>query len=394
MNTINFKRIHLVVMDSVGIGEAPDSETFNDFGVDTYGHILQVTGGLEMPNMGKLGLYNIRHFEGTTPVAKPMAYYTKMMEASRGKDTLTGHWEMMGLCIDTPFRVFPEGFPTELIECIEQKTGRKVLGNKAASGTEIIEELGEEHMRTGALIIYTSADSVLQIAAHESIVPLKELYDICAFCRKITREDPYQLGRIIARPFVGRPGHFVRTANRHDYALKPFARTVLNELKDAHYDVIALGKINDIYDGEGITKSIHTSSNMDGMNKLIANFDEDFTGISFLNLVDFDALYGHRRNPQGYGKALEEYDARLSEVLAKMTNEDMLIITADHGNDPTYCGTDHTREYVPLLVYSPRFLSGRELPMRKTFADVGATIAENFQVKIPVYGTSFLQKLK
>lgn len=317
-----------------------------------------------------------------------------MQEISRGKDTLTGHWEMMGLYVDTPFRVFADGFPVDLIERIEEKTGRKVIGNKPASGTEIIKDLGEEHMKTGALIVYTSADSVLQIAAHEEVVPLQELYEICAFCRKITLNDPYKLGRIIARPFVGEPGHFTRTAHRHDYALKPFGRTVMNELKDSHYDVIALGKIADIYDGEGVTKAIGTVSNMDGMDKLIANFDEDFRGISFLNLVDFDALYGHRRDPHGYGKALEEYDSRLPEIFAKMTNEDLLIITADHGNDPTYRGTDHTREYVPLLVYSPRFLMGQQLPMRTTFADIGATVAENFSVKMPEYGTSFFQDLK
>jgi phosphopentomutase len=394
MSKANFKRIHIVVMDSVGIGEAPDAAEFNDFGVDTLGHIVRECGGLKMPNMARLGLFNIREIQGGESVTQPLAYYTKMQEASQGKDTLTGHWEMMGLYMDTPFRVFAEGFPVDLIQRIEEKTGRKVIGNKAASGTEIIKELGAAHMETGALIVYTSADSVLQIAAHEAIVPLPELYEICAFCRKITLDDPYMLGRIIARPFVGKVGSFTRTANRHDYALKPFARTVMNELKDGQYAVIALGKIADIYDGEGVTKAVRTVSNMDGMDKLIANFDEDFTGISFLNLVDFDALYGHRRDPQGYGKALAEYDARLPEVFGKMTNEDLLIITADHGNDPTYRGTDHTREYVPLLLYSPRFTLAGRLPVRTTFADIGATVAENFQVKMPVYGTSFFQDLK
>ncbi|WP_145024507.1 phosphopentomutase [Paenibacillus sp. Y412MC10] len=391
----NFKRIHLIVMDSVGIGEAPDAAQFDDFDVDTFGHIARERGGLNMPNMGKLGLSNIRQIEGIAKADKPLAYYTKMQEKSAGKDTMTGHWEIMGLYIDTPFRVFPDGFPDELIQRIEEKTGRKVIGNKPASGTEIIDELGEQHMKTGALIIYTSADSVLQIAAHEEIVPLKELYEICEFCREITLDDPYMLGRIIARPFVGQPGSFKRTANRHDYALKPFDRTVMNELKDANFDVIAIGKISDIYDGEGVTKAIRTTSNMDGMDKIIGVMDEDFTGLSFLNLVDFDALYGHRRDPQGYGQALEEYDARLPEVFAKMTDDDLLIITADHGNDPTYRGTDHTREYVPLLVYSPRFTNGgSELALRKTFADLGATVAENFGVKMPKYGTSFLGDLK
>lgn len=394
MLTTSFKRIHLVVMDSVGIGEAPDAADFGDFDVDTLGHIAKACEGLNMPNMGKLGLSNIRNIQGIEPVNHSLAYYTKMQELSKGKDTMAGHWELMGLYTAKPFRVFPNGFPDELIRQIEEKTGRKVIANKPASGTQIIQELGEEHVKTGALIVYTSADSVLQIAAHEDIIPVKELYEICAFCREITLEEPYKLGRIIARPFVGEPGNFARTANRHDYALKPFGQTVMNELKDADFDVIALGKISDIYNGEGVTESIHTVSNMDGMDKWIEILDKEFTGISFINLVDFDASFGHRRDPKGYGKALEEYDARLPEVFGKMTNADLLIITADHGNDPTYHGTDHTREYVPLLVYSPRFAKGKELPLRTSFADVGATIAENFQVKMPEYGTSFLQDLK
>ncbi|KAF6583871.1 phosphopentomutase [Paenibacillus polymyxa] len=390
-----FKRIHLVVMDSVGIGEAPDAAQFDDYDVDTLGHIARERGGLNMPNMGKLGLSNIRSIEGVPVADKPLAYYTKMQEASNGKDTMTGHWEIMGLNIAVPFRVFPDGFPDELIQRIEEHTGRKVIGNKPASGTEIIDELGEEHVKTGALIIYTSADSVLQIAAHEEVVPLKELYEICEFCRKITLEDPYMLGRIIARPFVGEAGNFSRTSNRHDYALKPFGRTTMNELKDAGLDVIALGKISDIYDGEGVTKAVRTVSNMDGMDKLVATLDEEFTGLSFLNLVDFDAVYGHRRDPQGYGQALDDYDARLPEVFAKMNDDDLLIITADHGNDPTYRGTDHTREYVPLLAYSPRFAAGgKELAVRKTFADIGATVADNFGVKLPEHGTSFLAELQ
>ncbi|WP_217560984.1 phosphopentomutase [Paenibacillus sp. GbtcB18] len=390
-----FKRIHLIVLDSVGIGEAPDAAKFDDFDVDTLGHIARERGGLNMPNMAKLGLSNIRPIEGVPAADKPLAYYTKMQEASNGKDTMTGHWEIMGLNIETPFRVFPDGFPDELIGRIEEKTGRKVIGNKPASGTEIIDELGEEHVKTGALIIYTSADSVLQIAAHEDVVPLKELYEICEFCREITLEDPYMLGRIIARPFVGEVGSFKRTANRHDYALKPFGRTTMNELKDGGFDVIALGKISDIYDGEGVTKAVRTASNMDGMDKLVDTLGESFTGLSFLNLVDFDALFGHRRDPQGYGQALEEYDARLPEVFAKLTDEDLLIVTADHGNDPTYRGTDHTREYVPLLVYSPRFADGgKELPLRRTFADIGATVADNFGVTLPAHGTSFLADLK
>ncbi|MFL0362468.1 phosphopentomutase [Pseudobacillus sp. 179-B 2D1 NHS] len=388
-----YKRIHLIVMDSVGIGEAPDAEKFNDLGADTIGHIAERMNGLNLLHMEKLGLANIREIQGLKKMEQPLACYTKMQEASNGKDTMTGHWEMMGLHIETPFQVFPDGFPKELIDELEAKTGRKVIGNKPASGTAILDELGPEHMETGAIIVYTSADSVLQIAAHEEIVPLDELYRICEIARELTLDEKYMVGRIIARPFVGQPGAFVRTSNRHDYALKPFGRTVMNELKDANYDVIAIGKISDIFDGEGVTESIRTKSNMDGMDQFIRVFDKDFTGLSFVNLVDFDALFGHRRDPEGYGRALEEFDARLPEVFAQMKEDDLLIITADHGNDPVHHGTDHTREYVPLLVYSKRMNEGKELPIRKTFADVGATIAENFQVNKPSHGKSFLQDL-
>ncbi|WML30802.1 phosphopentomutase [Neobacillus sp. OS1-32] len=394
MTLDTYKRIFIIVMDSVGIGEAPDAEKFGDQGADTLGHIAEQMNGLHMPNMGKLGLSNIRELKGIEKAEKPLAFYTKMREASNGKDTMTGHWEIMGLNIKTPFQVFPEGFPEELISQLEERTGRKVIGNKPASGTAIIDELGEEHMKTGAMIVYTSADSVLQIAAHEEIIPLDELYHICKIARELTLDEKYMVGRVIARPFIGKPGSFTRTPNRHDYALKPFDRTVMSELKDAGFDVIAIGKISDIYDGEGVTKALRTVSNMDGMDKLLETFKMDFTGISFLNLVDFDALYGHRRDPQGYGKALEEYDSRLTEVIAEMKPDDLLMITADHGNDPTAPGTDHTREYVPLLVYSKRMTEGKELPLRETFADLGATVAENFQVKMPKYGNSFLKELK
>ncbi|MEH7301198.1 phosphopentomutase [Neobacillus drentensis] len=394
MATNTYKRIFIVVMDSVGIGEAPDAERFGDKGSDTLGHIAERMNGLNMPYMGKLGLSNIRELKGIEKAEKPLAFYTKMMEASNGKDTMTGHWEIMGLNIQTPFRVFPEGFPDELVSELEKRTGRKIIGNKPASGTEILDELGEEHMKTGALIVYTSADSVLQIAAHEDIIPIEEQYKICKIARELTLDERYMVGRVIARPFLGEPGNFKRTANRHDYALKPFDRTVMSELKDAGLEVIAIGKISDIYDGEGVTKSLRTVSNMDGMDKLVETLDMDFTGISFLNLVDFDALYGHRRDPEGYGKALEEYDARLPEVFAKMKEDDLLMITADHGNDPVAPGTDHTREYVPLLVYSKSMTEGKEIPLRETFADLGATVAENFSVKLPKYGKSFLNELK
>ncbi|MDF2066147.1 phosphopentomutase [Bacillus sp. Cr_A10] len=389
-----FKRIHVIVMDSVGIGEAPDAEAFGDAGSHTLGHIAEKMNGLNMPEMQKLGLGNIETIKGISPVQHPSAYYGKMQEASVGKDTMTGHWEIMGLNIDKPFKVYPNGFTEELISALEEKTGRKVIGNKPASGTAILDELGEEHMKTGAIIVYTSADPVLQIAAHEKIVPLEELYRICEIARELTLSPEYLVGRIIARPFIGEPGNFIRTSNRHDYALKPFGRTVMNELQDAGLDVIALGKINDIFNGEGITSTERTKDNMDGMDKFITTLDKDFTGISFLNLVDFDASFGHRRDPLGYGKALEEFDARLTEVLPKLTEEDLLIITADHGNDPTMPGTDHTREFVPLTVYSPLLKEMKELPLRNTFADIGATIAENFGVSKTKFGESFLSLLK
>ncbi|MCZ8492739.1 phosphopentomutase [Priestia megaterium] len=388
-----YKRVFLIVMDSVGIGESPDAEKYNDKGADTFGHIAEHCNGLHMPNMAKLGLSNIREIKGIDKAEKPLAYYTKMQEASAGKDTMTGHWEIMGLNIDTPFNVFPDGFPEELISQLEEKTGRKIIGNKPASGTEILDELGKQHMETGGLIVYTSADSVLQIAAHEEIVPIDELYKICEIARELTLDDPYMIGRVIARPFLGEPGNFTRTSNRHDYALKPFGRTVMNELKDNDIDVIAIGKISDIYDGEGVTKSLRTKSNMDGMDKLVDTLNMDFTGLSFLNLVDFDALYGHRRDPQGYGQALEEYDARLEEVFDLLKEDDLLIITADHGNDPVHHGTDHTREYVPLLVYNQGMKEGKELSIRQTFADIGATVAENFGVAMPKHGKSFLKEL-
>ncbi|SEQ21850.1 phosphopentomutase [Virgibacillus subterraneus] len=390
----NFKRVFLIVMDSVGIGEAPDAKKFNDKGADTLGHIAEHMDGLKMPNMAKLGLSNIREIKGIEKNASPRAHYTKMQEASNGKDTMTGHWEIMGLNIQQPFRTFPDGFPPELIADLEEKTGRKVIGNKPASGTAILDELGSEHMSTGSLIVYTSADSVLQIAAHEEIIPIEEQYEICEIARELTLDEKYMVGRVIARPFVGEPGAFQRTPNRHDYALKPFGRTVMNELRDANHDVIALGKISDIYDGEGVTEAIRTADNEDGMTKLVDSMAKDFKGISFLNLVDFDAKYGHRRDPEGYGKALEAYDARLPEVLNQLKEDDLLIITADHGNDPIHHGTDHTREFVPLLIHHKNIDEGERLPIRETFADIGATIADNFNITMPKHGKSFLDNIK
>jgi phosphopentomutase len=343
----------------------------------------------------KLGLANIEDSRLTAIAAQNViAGYGRAIEQSRGKDTTSGHWEIAGLILKHALKTYPHGFPAELIRAFEEKIKRGTLGNVVASGTEIIKTLGDEHVRTGKPIVYTSADSVFQIAAHESVITLEELYRICKIARELTLDEKYMVGRVIARPFVGEPGNFKRTPNRHDYALKPFNRTVMNEMKDSGLDVIAIGKIHDIYDGEGVTKSLRTVSNMDGMDKLIETLDMDFTGLSFVNLVDFDALFGHRRDPLGYGKALEEYDARLPEVFAKLKEDDLLLITADHGNDPTYPGTDHTREYVPLIAFSPKMKEGKELPIRQTFADLGATIAENYNVKLPQYGMSFLQELK
>lgn len=388
-----FNRIFLVVLDSVGIGEAPDAAEYGDLGADTLGHIAENVPGFRMPNASTLGLGNIRTLKGVQAVPQAKAHFTKMQEASVGKDTMTGHWELMGLHIDTAFQTFPNGFPDELIKELEMRTGRKVIGNKPASGTAIIEELGKEHVETGSIIVYTSADSVLQIAAHEGVVPIDELYDICEIARELTLDEKYMVGRVIARPFIGEPGAFERTANRHDYALKPFGYTVMNALKDGQKDVIALGKISDIFDGEGVTEAVRTKDNADGMEKLITTMKKDFSGLCFLNLVDFDAKYGHRRDPEGYGQALMEFDQKLPEMLANIGEDDLIIFTADHGNDPIHHGTDHTREYVPLLAYHQGIQVGKELDIRKTFADVGATIADNFKVAKPKHGKSFLKDI-
>lgn len=390
-----FKRIFLIVLDSVGIGAMPDAAQYGDEGAHTLGHIAQYRNGLHLPHLARLGLSLIEPLLGVPVPEQPLGAYGRMQEASVGKDTLTGHWELMGLRLTVPFRTYTEtGFPQELISRFEALTGRKVLGNVAASGTAIIQELGEEHEQTGHWIVYTSQDSVFQIAAHEEVIPLEELYRACEIARELTRSEEFLVGRVIARPFRGKAGEYVRTANRRDYALKPFAPTVLNFLKDAGYEVIALGKISDIYAGEGITRSVKTTSNMDGVDKLLAAQQEPFDGLCFLNLVDFDSLYGHRRDPDGYALALEAFDRRLPEILAGLKEEDLLIITADHGNDPTHHGTDHTREYVPLLCYSPSFTQGVDLGLRETFADVGATIAHNFDTTRPQWGKSFLEELQ
>lgn len=390
-----FKRIITVVMDSVGIGEAPDAVEFGDVGSDTLGNIARFMKGLNVPNLERMGLGNIHDVQGVEAQQNDQFAYGKMEEASASKDTMTGHWELMGLYLDERFLTFTEtGFPQELLDELTKRTGHKIIGNYSASGTEIIKELGERHMETGEMIVYTSADSVLQIAAHEETFGLDELYTVSKIAREITMKPEWRVGRIIARPFIGdNANNFTRTANRHDYALKPFGKTALDHLKEGGFDVISVGKIIDIFDGEGITDSNRTISNEDGMNQTIQLMDRDFTGLMFTNLVDFDALWGHRRDPQGYGNGIEAFDAQLGELLEKVTEDDLLIITADHGNDPTFTGTDHTREYVPLLLYSPRLSGSIDLGTRKTFADLGQTICDNFNVRKTTAGESFLDLL-
>lgn len=389
-----FEKITVIVLDSVGIGELPDAAAYGDAGAHTVGHIAQRVPELELPNMRRLGLANIAPIADWKPEPSPIGYYGKMAEVSVGKDTMTGHWELMGLRIDTPFRTFPDGFPPALLEAFERETGRPVIGNKPASGTEILDELGEQQMKTGAWIVYTSADSVFQLAAHEEIIPLEELYRACEIARRLTMTEEFSVGRVIARPYIGQPGAFKRTANRHDYAVKPPMPTVLNALKDNGKDVIAVGKINDIFTGEGITRAIPTKSNADGINVTKQEMKSDFKGLLFTNLVDFDSLYGHRRDPEGYGRALEEFDRAVPELMAAMGDDDLLVITADHGNDPVHAGTDHTREYVPVLVWSPGLKGSGEIQVRSSYADLAATIADNFNVRFNTHGESFLQLLK
>jgi phosphopentomutase len=393
---MKFKRVFMIIMDSVGAGELPDAKEYNDEGSNTIGNIAKNYEGFKLPNLEKLGLGKITDIKGVSSEIDTIGSYTKAAELSVGKDTMTGHWEIMGLHITKPFQVFTDtGFPKELLDEITRQTGRGIIGNKSASGTAILDELGEEHMKTGDIIVYTSADSVLQIAAHEEIVPIEELWDICKKTRAITMKDEWKVGRIIARPFLGpKAGEFERTSNRHDYALSPFGPTVMNHMKDAGLDVIALGKINDIYNTEGITEYEYTTSNDNGMEKLVKSMDKDFTGLSYLNLVDFDAKFGHRRNVEGYAEALMTFDDQLTEVLDKLNEDDLLLITADHGNDPTHPGTDHTREYIPVVVYSKSLNESVEIPVLESFADIGATIADNFGVKAGEIGQSFLNELK
>lgn len=390
-----YKRIFLIVMDSVGCGTAPFSHLYGDDGANTIGHIAEATGGISLPTLESFGYGNLTQIQGVQPVAKAIAYYGKADELSTGKDTMTGHFEMMGIHTTQPFKTFTDtGFPKELIDAIEERTGHKVIGNKAASGTEILKELGMEHIKTGAMIVYTSADSVLQIACHEKYFGLEELYRCCSIARELCLDEKYKVGRIIARPFLGEsPEEFKRTPNRHDYALSPAHETTLDALKKKGYDVISIGKIADIFNNCGITKGFKTVSNHHGMEVLNEVASTDFTGLCFVNLVDFDALYGHRRDAEGYNNCLEEFDRDLANFLNYLREDDLLLITADHGNDPTWSGTDHTREYVPIFAYNKN-LKGGNLGLKTTFADLGQTVAENFKVESQSIGTSFLKDLK
>ena len=392
-----YKRIFTIVVDSLGIGEMKDSSEYGDDGVNTLGHIAEHEKGLYIPNLQKLGLANLCALSNVEPVQKPVGKYAKLNEKSVGKDTMTGHWEMMGLYITKPFKTFTEnGFPQELIEELSKRTGRVIIGNKSASGTEILEELAEEEIQKGHLIVYTSADSVLQICGNEETMGLENLYRYCEIARELTMKDEWKVGRVIARPYVGkRKGEFKRTANRHDYALKPYGETVLNALEKEGYEVISVGKIYDIFDGEGLTESNKSKSSVHGMEQTIEIAKRDFTGLCYTNLVDFDALWGHRRDVTGYAKEIEKFDEKLGELLRVLKKDDLVILTADHGNDPTYVGTDHTREKVPFLAWSPSMKEGGLLPEQETFAVVGATIANNFNVEMPegCIGTSLLSEI-
>ncbi len=393
-----YKRIFTIVIDSLGVGALEDAGKYGDAGTDTLGHISEVMDEFQIPNLQKLGIANLHPLKHVPPVEKPLGYFTKLKEASVGKDTMTGHWEMMGLHITTPFKTFTDtGFPKELIEELSRRTGRKIIGNKSASGTEILEELAEEEIATGNMIVYTSADSVLQICGNEETFGLEELYHCCEIARELTMRDEWKVGRVIARPYVGKKkGEFKRTSNRHDYALKPYGETALTALKAKGLDVISVGKIYDIFDSEGLTESNKSKSSVHGMEQTIEIARRDFAGLCYVNLVDFDAQWGHRRNPIGYGEELERFDVKLGELLEILREDDLLLITADHGNDPTHTGTDHTREKVPFIAYSPAMKSSGALPEENTFAVVGATIADNFEVAMPegTIGHSILETLK
>lgn len=394
---MRYKRIFTIVLDSLGIGAMKDSPDYGDVGVDTLGHIAEKTENLQIPNLQRLGIANLKKLHGIEPVEKPLGCYMRLEERSCGKDTMTGHWEMMGLRVTKPFKTFTEtGFPKELIDELEKRTGKSIIGNKSASGTEILEELGEEEIQKGKLIVYTSADSVLQICGNEETMGVETLYHYCEIARELTMRDEWKVGRVIARPYTGKKkGEFRRTANRHDYALKPYGKTALDSLKEAGLDVISVGKIYDIFDGQGLTESNKSKSSVHGMEQTIEIAARDFTGLCFTNLVDFDALWGHRRDVAGYARELEKFDVLLGQFLNVLKEDDLLILTADHGNDPTYTGTDHTREQVPFLAYSPSMKQGKDLGVSDTFAVIGATIADNFGVPMPegTIGSSLLNEI-
>jgi phosphopentomutase len=392
VTTPAFPRVIVIVLDSVGVGELPDAAEYGDQGSSTLGNIARRVR-LDIPALRSLGLSRIVDLPGAPPVAAPSAAYGRMAERSPGKDSVTGHWELMGLVIDRPFPVYPDGFPAEIIGEFERRIGRRSIGNVVASGTVIIEQLGAEHMRTGSPIVYTSADSVFQIAAHEEVIPVPELYRECEIAYDIMVKG-HGLGRIIARPFVGRPGSFRRTSNRRDYAIPPMGETLLDRLTAAGIPTFAIGKIVDLFAGKGVGESVHTVSDDDGMDQVERAVAERPAGLIFANLVDFDTVYGHRNNVEGYAKNLERFDARLSELLPRLRPDDMLVLTADHGNDPTTPSTDHSREHVPLLVHGARVRAGVDLGTRSTFADLGQTLAEAFGVGPLLHGTSFLNELR
>lgn len=392
-----YKRVFTIVIDSMGIGNGKDAAAFGDEGADTFGHIEEAAGPLNIPNLEKLGLLALHPAEKQPSDVTPEGYRIRLNEAGCSKDTMGGHWEMTGLKTVTPFKTFTDtGFPKELMDALERATGHKAIGNKSSSGTEILDELGEEQIRDNSMIVYTSADSVLQIAANEDSFGLDELYRCCEIARELTMKDEWKVGRVIARPYVGtKAGRFRRTPNRHDYALQPFGKTALDALKEAGYEVISVGKIYDIFDGCGLTESNKSQSSVHGMEQTNEIAERDFTGLCFTNLVDFDALWGHRRDPEGYGKEIEKFDIGLGELLGKLNDDDLLMITADHGNDPTYSGTDHTREQVPLLMYSPSMKQSADIGEADSFGDIGATIADNFGVAMPegTIGESLLDRL-
>lgn len=385
-------RVLLIVLDGVGVGALPDAAEYGDVGSNTLGHIGEAVGGIALPYLEEWGLGRLGNFDGIRPVSDPKAHFGKMAERSDGKDTVIGHWEMMGIVTETPFPTYPHGFPAEIIDPFEAKIGRKVLGNKVASGTEIIKELGAAHLKSGAPIVYTSADSVFQVAAHEAIIPPEALYEICRTARTLLK-PPHHVARVIARPFAGKPGQFTRTELRRDFSLPPPSETALDRLLRQSIPVIGIGKIEDIFSGRGISEAVHTRDNEDGVNQTIRFLNRVEHGMIFTNLVDFDMLYGHRNDAAGYAKALQAFDRRLPEIVSKMRDDDWLILTADHGNDPLFPGTDHTREYVPLLVYRKGIQSGADLGTRRTFADLGQTVAALFSVDPLPVGESFLSAI-